>query len=117
MPQNPAADLTMVSTGVSARPPGGKFKATVAYARPEHQWLVEVELDAAATVRDAVDASGLMEVAARYEPDGILGVGINCRRLGWDAPVAAGDRVEIYRPLRENPRERRRRLAREEAGR
>jgi len=88
--------------------------AEVAYARPEHQWLVKVKVVAETTVRQAVEASGLMPVAERYEPSGIEGFGICGQRVDPDAPVSAGDRIDILRPLREDPRERRRRLARED---
>lgn len=84
------------------------MRATVAYARPEHQWLVEVDLPAGATVRDAVEASGLAPPAAPG------GAGIGGRPVGWDHPVRDGDRVELRRPLAQDPRERRRRRAREE---
>jgi len=41
--------------------------AEVTYARPEHQWLVKVEIAPETTVRQAVEASGLMPVAERYD--------------------------------------------------
>ena len=90
------------------------IRAKVVYARPEHQWIVEVELEKPATIRKAAEKSGLLELASRFEPDGICGAGIRGRVLDWDAPVAEGEYVEIYRQLPEDPRARRRRRAREE---
>lgn len=86
-----------------------RLRVTVAYARPEHQWLEAVELPAGATARDAVEASGLFPRL----PDA-AGAGVGGRRVGWDHPVRDGDRVDVCRPLEEGPRERRRRMAREE---
>jgi len=41
----------------------------------------------------------------------IQAVGIWGRTVALDAPLAEGDRVEIYRPLRMDPKEARRRRA------
>ncbi len=92
-----------------------RLKVTVAYARPEHQWLVEVMLPPGSTVRDAVVASGLHERIDTLERE-IAGIGIGGKKLEWSSPVREGDRVEIYRRLKEEPRDQRRRIAREERG-
>jgi len=65
--------------------------------------VVAVRLPAGATVRDAVAASGL---AVDWSAVGIFG-----RRVAAEAPVSDGDRVEIYRPLVNDPKEARRRRA------
>jgi putative ubiquitin-RnfH superfamily antitoxin RatB of RatAB toxin-antitoxin module len=82
----------------------------VAYARPERQWLVRVNLPAAATVADAVHSARNM--AAFPE----LGVAeLVCAVWGelrpLDHPLRPGDRVEILRPLRLDPPTARRELA------
>ncbi|MFN7572475.1 MAG: RnfH family protein [Betaproteobacteria bacterium] len=77
-------------------------RATVVYARPDRQWEVQVQLPAGASLRDAVQASGLPTLAP--ELDGApLDLGVYNRRSRADAPLREGDRVEVYRPLRVDP--------------
>lgn len=83
------------------------MRVEVVYARPEEQALVEIELAAGATVRDAVRASGLVERFPEIDPDeGPFG--IFSRACEPDHVLRAGDRVEIYRPLQVDPKEARR---------
>lgn len=91
-----------------SRAPGtGEIRATVVYARPDRQWVVELVLPAGATLADAVRAAGLEaqcpELAAlRAE------VGVFHRRLPPHSAVRDGDRIELYRPLQIDPKEARR---------
>lgn len=71
-------------------------------ARPEGARIAQVRLPAGATVRDALAASGLTADQ----------VGIFGKRVTMDARLADGDRVEIYRPLKLDPKEARRKRAR-----
>lgn len=82
----------------------------VVFALPERQELLSLELEAGATVADAIARS---DVAALFpEHDlGRLPVGIWGRVVERDQPLEDGDRVEIYRPLAIDPREQRRALA------
>ena len=75
----------------------------VAIAGPKRQDVIEVELAAGSTVADALAAAGQA---------GATSVGIWSRACKLDTPLRDGDRVEIYRPLRANPREMRRARAR-----
>ena len=86
------------------------MRVEVVYALPLEQDLASLDLAVGATVREAVALSGVL---ARH-PD----LDLNAARLGvWgrsttlDAPLRDGDRVEIYRPLRFDPKEVRRRRA------
>jgi len=79
------------------------IRVEVVYARREGADAVTVQLPAGATVRDALAAAGF---ATRHRD-----VGIHGKRVQADAPLADGDRVEIYRPLLQDPKERRRRRA------
>ncbi|MGH8278582.1 MAG: RnfH family protein [Gammaproteobacteria bacterium] len=87
------------------------LKIEVAYALNERQYLVSCELPAGATAVDAVYHSGLL---ARFP--GLAGracrLGIFGRPIAADAPLRSGDRVEIYRPLRADPKHARRERAR-----
>ena len=74
----------------------------------------ELELPAGATVRDAVLASGWREAAAGGEvPD----VGIWGRRCGPHEVLREGDRVEIYRDLKVDPKVARRERFRKQGAR
>ena len=84
------------------------IRVEVVYARRHGTDVVSVQLPAGATVRDALAASGI----ARRHPDADLhAVGVYGKRVRVDAPLADGDRVEIYRPLLLDPKERRRQRA------
>jgi putative ubiquitin-RnfH superfamily antitoxin RatB of RatAB toxin-antitoxin module len=84
--------------------------AEVVYALPGASHVVAVELPEGATLGDALAASGL---PARF-PEMMRGgsaVGVFGARKPLDAPLADGDRVEIYRRLTVDPKEARRRRA------
>ena len=85
---------------------------TVLYALPERQLTVELDLTQGATAADAVLASGLLEWAGRRRDD-IGPLGLFGRVVAPDYLLAPGDRIEILRPLKNDPRETRRRLAAE----
>jgi len=79
----------------------------VAYALPAHQVLMALRIRAGATVREAVEQSGILESF----PDIDLGsnqVGIFGKLIKLEHPLREGDRVEIYRPLIADPKEVRR---------
>ena len=76
------------------------LRIEVVRARPERHETVVLELEQGATVRAALEAAGMPTA----QPVGIFG-----RRVDLDARLADGDRVELYRPLRVEPKEARRR--------
>lgn len=78
----------------------------VAYAEPSRQFLRRVTLAAAATVADAIAASGL-ETAFAIDVSS-LDAGIWSKPVARDARLGNGDRVELYRPLTADPKEARR---------
>jgi uncharacterized protein len=87
-------------------------KVSVVVATTHAADLVELDVAPGATVRDAIDASGLL---ARH-PEIDLGraadeqrIGVFARLVALDAVLAEGDRVELYRPLAVDPKEARRR--------
>jgi uncharacterized protein len=88
------------------------IQVEVAYARPAQQDVVPVQLPAGATLRQAVDASGL---AARYpEIDPVNGkFGIYSKLARPDTVLRDRDRVEIYRSLIADPKEVRKQRAAE----
>jgi uncharacterized protein len=82
----------------------------VAYATPQCQTLIRVSVLPGATVADAIHAAGLATRHPELDLDR-LDVGIHAQRCGLDELLSDGDRVEIYRPLQLDPKERRRRRA------
>ena len=81
----------------------------VAWATPEAQWLVPLQVPAGTTALDAVRASGLIERAGLDAC--ALKLGVYGKAVAGTHGVRAGDRVEIYRPLLADPKEVRRRRA------
>lgn len=86
---------------------GALKRCLVAYATPGRQYLWPVELDAGA---DIAAALGAAQHAAPGEPVPweSAPVGIFGELRGRDAVPADGDRIELYRPLKQDPRARRR---------
>lgn len=87
------------------------MKISVIYALPDRQIVRELDLEAGATLTDALARSGLTaefpEIEARAMPVGIFG---QIRQP--DTSLRSGDRVEIYRPLPVEPKETRRKRVR-----
>ena len=81
----------------------GRIRVEVVYATRTSADAVTVDLPEGATVREALQAAGMKEGVA---------LGIFGRRVAADTCLAHGDRVEIYRPLLLDPKERRRERAR-----
>ena len=86
------------------------MNVSVVWAAPGVQDVVAVTLPHGATVSDAVARSGLVE---RYALDAAsLGFAVFGRRAMAGAALVDGDRVEITRALKADPKESRRRRAR-----
>jgi hypothetical protein len=75
----------------------------VCYALPDEQTVIAVALPAGATLRDAIDASGVL---ARHPEIDLAKqkVGVYGKLRPLDAELADHDRVEIYRPLIVDPK-------------
>jgi hypothetical protein len=92
---------------MSGREPG----VEVAYARPDRQWVVRVPLQDGLTAFAAVLASGLLEECPELAEQPLL-LGIYGQRVDGARVLRDAERVEIYRPLRNDPRDARRRASR-----
>ena len=85
------------------------IRVQVVYADPQRQITRDVTVTADATVEAAIHASGILaELPAGFAP---AAVGIWGRIVSGDEKLRAGDRIELYRPLRIDPKEARRRRA------
>ena len=87
-----------------------QIKITIAYATPAQQELLELAVPEGATLLEAALQSGIAERAPGLDlpaaPKGIHGeVRPNNHKL------EDGDRIEIYRPLHQDPKEARRQRA------
>lgn len=84
----------------------------VACAEARRQTVIVLVIPAGCTAADAVERSGIFGLHAGLDPAACR-IGIFGREVGRERVLADGDRVEVLRPLAEDPKERRRRLARE----
>ena len=96
----------------------GTKRCVVAYATRDHQYLWTVDLPDNATIADALNIARGLAASTLTTPD----THAEIEAVPWDtAPVgiygqirgrqdipADGDRIELYRPLHSDPRERRR---------
>ncbi|NMG43991.1 RnfH family protein [Aromatoleum toluvorans] len=76
----------------------------VAYALTAKQELIKVRVAAGATVRDAIEASGILRKHPDIELDGRNKVGVFAKLTRLDTVLRDRDRVEIYRPLIADPK-------------
>lgn len=98
----------------------GRKRCVVAYATGTRQYLWSVELPRAASIADALAAAraaALQSDAGLVIPWDAAAVGIFGELRSRSDACADGDRIELYRPLQRDPRERRReRVQRERRG-
>jgi hypothetical protein len=80
-----------------------KLRIEVVLALPARQRVVRVVLDEGATAADALEAAGMS--------DGFTALGRHGTAIGRGTVLKDGDRIELLRPLREDPKEARRRRA------
>ena len=74
----------------------------VAYAQPDKQWIVTVELDLPASILDAINKSNILTLCPEIDLN-INKVGIFGEILNLDTALYENARVEIYRPLQKDP--------------
>ncbi len=82
----------------------------VCYARPDQQILRELKVAEGATLRAAVEQSGILAQLPDLDIDNCR-VGVFGKLKTLDAVLRDHDRVELYRPLIADPKESRRKRA------
>jgi putative ubiquitin-RnfH superfamily antitoxin RatB of RatAB toxin-antitoxin module len=82
----------------------------VVAALPDRQILLTLRLPAGATVADALERADLHRQLPDFPVD-LDRVGVFGKKCDLARPLSNGDRVELYRPLRADPKEVRRQLA------
>lgn len=86
------------------------LEVEVAYAAPDREIIIASRLAHGSTVRDAIDQSGVLRQAPEIDL-AINKIGVYGKIVALDCVLHPHDRVEIYRPLRVDPKEIRRRRA------
>lgn len=77
---------------------------TVSYAPAAREvWEIELTLPIGSTVQQALQASGIFERFPELDTSQ-AGVGVWGRKAGPQHVLRAQDRVEVYRPLRVDPK-------------
>jgi putative ubiquitin-RnfH superfamily antitoxin RatB of RatAB toxin-antitoxin module len=87
-----------------------QIQVEVVYALPQRSWSVPVVLPTGSTLQQAITSSGILEICTEIDLARNR-VGIYGRLQGLDTVLREGDRVEIYRNLRIDPKEARRKRA------
>ncbi|MFO8142942.1 MAG: RnfH family protein [Marinobacter sp.] len=82
------------------------MRVEVAYARPDKQQIVEIQVPENTTALEAVKLSGITDIFPEINPDasdmGIFGKVIKEPAMH---ELREGDRVELYRPLKIDPKQ------------
>jgi hypothetical protein len=79
------------------------IEVQVAYARPDVQVVRALSVPVGTRARAALRLSGLVAQFAEIDLDRCP-LGIFGREISGDRELHAGDRLEVYRPLRKDPR-------------
>lgn len=87
------------------------MRVTVAVALPARQEVIELELPSGATIADALAAAKLAERFPELDCSSMR-TGIWSRPAPMETRLREGDRVELYRPLKADPKDMRRDRAR-----
>jgi putative ubiquitin-RnfH superfamily antitoxin RatB of RatAB toxin-antitoxin module len=86
------------------------IRVEVAFVSPDAQFLRELAMRPDSTITDAIVESGVEAECGICVDD--LFIGIWSKPASPETRLRDGDRVEIYRPLKVDPKEARRRRAR-----
>jgi putative ubiquitin-RnfH superfamily antitoxin RatB of RatAB toxin-antitoxin module len=76
----------------------------VAYAKPEEQLILKLDVLPGTTLRQAIEQSGILERFPEIDLSQ-LKAGVFGKLKKLDQTLREGDRVEIYRPLIADPKE------------
>jgi len=91
-----------------------RIRIRVVCAEAGRQTVLSLEVEAGCTAGEALRRSGILASHADVDGGG-CGVGVFGREVARDYRLQDGDRLEVLRPLTEDPRERRRRIAKQGA--
>lgn len=84
-----------------------RIAVQVVYATPAEQVSLPLQVRPGTSVREAIEISGLLDRFPGVDL-AVNRVGIHGRLCALEDAVREGDRIEVYRPLRVDPKEARR---------
>ncbi len=88
----------------------------VAYARPDRQKIISLQVPEGTSVAEAVRLSGIVDLFPEIDPDAIdMGIFGKVVKNPGSQALREGDRVELYRPLLIDPKQARLNRARKKA--
>jgi uncharacterized protein len=96
---NPDAMLPDASGAQAGQP----VSIEICFALPDQQTLLSVDVPPDTTVRQAIEGSGMIEQCPEIDLS-TLSVGVFGKIVALDTVVSAGDRIEIYRALKVDPK-------------
>jgi hypothetical protein len=82
----------------------------VAYAKPDQQVIVQLNLPEGSTVAQAISKSGLLQQFPELDVQS-ANVGVFGKVCALNQLIKQADRIEIYRPLLNDPKDARRQRA------
>ena len=78
----------------------------VAFARPDRQEIIPVTVPEGTTAVEAVKLSGIVDIFPEIDPDRIdMGIFGKVIKKPAEHALREGDRVELYRPLKIDPKQ------------
>ncbi len=84
----------------------------VAYALEDKQVILNLSINESLTAREAINASDILTHFPDLDLD-TIDIGVFGKAIKSDYPLQQGDRIELYRPLIADPKEVRRKRAKE----
>ncbi|MFP3977256.1 RnfH family protein [Marinobacter sp. KMM 10035] len=82
------------------------LRVEVAYARPDKQEIISVQVPDGATAVEAARLSGITTIFPEIDVDSInMGIFGKVIKKPADHELRDGDRVELYRPLQIDPKQ------------
>ena len=86
------------------------IQVEIVYGKTGSARVIRQKVPSNANLKEAIEQSGILEMYPEIDLDSNK-VGIFSRQRELHVPVHAGDRIEIYQPLKVDPKEARRRRA------
>lgn len=82
------------------------LQVEVAYARPDRQEILSVQVPEGATAVDAVNQSGIVAIFPEIDAETIdMGIFGKAIKKPAEQELREGDRIELYRPLLIDPKQ------------
>jgi uncharacterized protein len=77
---------------------------TIVYGHPHQQTLITCAVAPGTTAREAIEQSGILALWPEIDRSN-LNIGVFSKKVTADTLVKDGDRIELYRPLKIDPKE------------